>query len=240
MTHPFNNKFQWVGSRKDYRTGEAAKQALEHTNDNKYWDPENGISKVNQERWEQAQDYERDVWMKYGLNVNQDRDQIHTKGFDQYQCLPPHFGHSVEIGCGTFTQTFNILQGRTVDAITLVDPLASEYQNHPNCRYNKLPVAPTIKSIPAEDFTGTGFDLAICINVMEHVRDAEQVMHNLVNAVKSGGHIVFHERVYDGLDITKIYDIGHPIRITQKFLNPFLRQFTPKHVSNDYFIGVKD
>ena len=81
--------------------------------------------------------------------------------------------------------------------------------------------------IPAEEFTGHGFDTAVCINVLEHVRDAKLVMENLVKCLKKGGVLIFHDRVYDGLDITKIYDIGHPIRITSKFLEPFLKQFTP-------------
>ena len=240
MTHPFNSKHQWVGSPKDYRTGEAAEKALSEINDNNYWNDDTGIIKVDQQRWEQAQAYEKDTWMKHGLKFNQDRDQTHVRGFGDYKILPANLGHSVEIGSGPFTQTYNIVQGRQVDAITLIDPLANEYKNHPNCRYTRLPVWPTVKPIPAEDFSETGFDIAICINVLEHVRDAELVMNNLVNGIKPGGWLVFHDRVYDGLDITKIYDVGHPIRVTQKFLNPFIRQFTPKHVSYDYFIGVKD
>jgi len=245
MTHPFNDMNQWVGSPVDYRTGDKAKQALTEINDNRYWNDETGSILVDDARWRQAQQYEHDTWMKHGLGTSTDRDNQHTANFGNYDVVPKHLHHLVEIGCGPFTQTYNILQGRLADSITLVDPLLNEYLRHPHCRYRKLqtpgsPKPPILKPIPAEDFDGKGFDTAVCINVLEHVRDATKVMENLVGCLRKGGTLIFHDRTYDGLDITKIYDIGHPIRITTKFLEPFLKQFTPLRVHGDYFIGQKE
>lgn len=245
MTHPFNEMNQWVGSPVDYRTGDRAKQALAETNDNRYWNDETGSILVDEERWKQAQVYEKDTWMKHGLGSADDRDAQHTANFGNYEVVPKHLHHCVELGCGPFTQTYNILQGRKADTITLVDPLLNEYRRHPHCRYSKLqtpgsPQAPRLIATPAEEFEMKGFDTAIMINVLEHVRDAKKVMENLVGCLRVGGTLIFHDRTYDGLDITKIYDVGHPIRITSKFLEPFLKQFTPLRKHGDYFIGVKD
>jgi|19_taG_2_1085344.scaffolds.fasta_scaffold00369_19 SAM-dependent methyltransferase len=245
MTHPFNKMNQWVGSPIDYRTGKKAEEALAATNDNRYWNDETGSILVDKERWQQAQRYESDTWMKHGHNSNNDRDLQHTANFGNYEVIPHNLRRLVEIGCGPFTQTYNVLQGRKAEAIVLVDPLLEQYRKHPHCRYDKLqitgsPFIPEFHSIPAEDFTGRGFDTAICINVLEHVRDATKVMENLVSSLRKGGILIFHDRTYDDLDITKIYDVGHPIRITSKFLEPFLKQFTPLRKHSDYFIGIKN
>jgi SAM-dependent methyltransferase len=253
MTHPFNEMNQWVGSPVDYRTGDSAKQALAETNDNRYWNDETGSILVDEERWKQAQVYEKDTWMKHGLGSADDRDAQHTANFGNYEVVPNNLHHCVELGCGPFTQTYNILQGRNAESITLVDPLLNEYLNHPHCRYDKLIIPsvtgqapgslqkPHLIASPAEDFEMKGlYDTAIMINVLEHVRDAKKVMENLVSCLQTGGVLIFHDRTYDGLDITKIYDVGHPIRITSKFLEPFLKQFTPLYVNRDYFIGVKN
>jgi len=240
MTHPFNSKKQWVGSPVDYRIGDAADKALSEVNDNKYWREGLGSIEVDKERWDQAQKYELDTWMKHGTASQDDRDHVHIEGFNSYVDIPIELGKLVEIGCGPFTQSHNIVQGRTVDSVTLVDPLILKYSKHQNCRYWSFDKKPIMVNSAAEDFTETGFDTAICINVLEHVRDANLVMNNLVKCLNPGGLLIFHDRVYDGLDITRIYDIGHPIRITSAFLNPFLDMFKKVYQNDDYFIGIKN
>lgn len=234
----------WIGSTVDVRQGKDAEQALKDTSDAAFWSEEDGITKVTEERWEKAQQYERDCWMKHARTSKNDRNSEHKASFDGYSVLPSNLGNAVEIGCGPFTQLNTILStGRTASNVTLVDPLLNDYLQHPNCTYlsGKLWGIPTRRlAMPAEQFEANSeFDLAVCINVLEHVRDANEILDNLHACLKPGGWLVFHDRSWDHIDITKIYDQGHPIRLKKTVLEAFLSRFEQRFRNGEYFIGVK-
>ena len=133
--------------------------------------------------------------------------------------------------------------GKIPSDIVLCDPLASTYLKHPNCTYkdgslNSIKIS-KIVNIPGEEFTDTDFDTAVCINVLEHVRDACLVLDNLYNCLKIGGLLVFSDRAWDGLDTSKVYDAGHPIRLKRKVLDAFCDRFQTIYRNDDYFIGRK-
>ena len=216
----------WIGSPIDVRHDEAALAALETENDAKYWSDESGIIKVDSDRWLKAQEYERDTWMRYATDASSDRDADHLSLFDNYDVLPYILGDILEIGCGPFTQTRVILRGREASSITLLDPLLDHYKSHQYCAYNTLLPIPSLQAMPAEDLDDKGqFDIIICINVLEHVRDVNQVLDNIKRALRSGGLVVMGERTYDQLDVTQLYDVGHPIRIKSSVLNNFKNEF---------------
>lgn len=228
----------WIGSQADIRYGDKASEALQIENDAQYWQEDRGIIRVDQARWERAQQYESEAWMKYNLSSCSDRDEDHIKLFDNYRVLPTNLGNLLEIGCGPFTQTRVVLQTRIALSITLLDPLLNTYKSHPNCYYNKLQPQPTLLSIPAEDLnTKSAFDTIVCINVLEHVRDAELVLSNIKEAAKPGAILVMGERTYDDLDVNKIYDVGHPIRIKSSVLEEFKADLNILYSNGDYFIG---
>lgn len=239
------NKELWIGSTIDVRTGEAAEKALHEISDHKYWSDENGIVKVDRERWEIAQRYEHDCWMKHATTANSDRHDEHFNKFGGYESLPNNIGNVVEIGCGPFTQLLSIIgrAGKTPTKITLCDPLANSYLSHPHCSYRQRSIISyhisEILSIPAEEFTLTGFDTAVCINVLEHVMDANVVLDNLFNCLKKGGLLVFSERSWDTLNTKLVYDAGHPIRLKECVLEAFRSRFEEIYRNDDYFIGKK-
>ena len=47
------------------------------------------------------------------------------------------FRHALEVGCGPFTNLRLIGALTSIERVSLLDPLAGDYQNHPGCRYTK-------------------------------------------------------------------------------------------------------
>lgn len=243
----------WVGSPIDVRHGQAAKAALKTVNDALYWDNERGVVAVNRDRWEKAQEFEAEGWLNHWKHATSDRNHEHIISFDNYRTVPQDLGDVIEIGCGPFTQLCTIQEERTVKSVTLLDPLIDKYKTLPQCAYHggKFLDHPTVLlSRPAEELDKEEiYDTAICINVLEHVQNALQVLHVLHKCLKAGGTLIFGERVYDGLDITEIYDVGHPIRIKMAIFDEWEKQFAPLFKvlpqfghplqQEHYFIGTK-
>lgn len=229
---------------KIYQGAEAAEK-LAQKNDSRFVS-ENGIVRVDDARWQVAQEYERATWLVHGINNTDDRADQHRDGFNQYHDLPQDLGHVLELGCGVFTITNTILEGgRTAQSITLVDPLAEAYKNHPHCTYREgsiqgVPV--TIESIAIEQLELTPdqiFDTVIMVNVLSHCRDGQLVLDIARRAVAPGGVIVFQETVHD-FDPFDVWDAGHPLRPTQAFLDAFMSEFKGVYRgSNNYFVGRK-
>ncbi len=243
----------WIGSPTDVRIGKQALKSLEEVNDIQY-EHDGEIAEVPQLRWEQAQKYELDAWMKHRTQALDDRSQEHKTNFNNYIDLPNDLGNLIEIGCGPFTQTKIIMQNRTTTHITLLDPLIEQYKKHPNCTYKNFNNL-TLISEPAEHLNLTGYDTLISINVLEHVQDANKILKNIVNALKPNGILIFNDRSYDDRkQLSEIYDAGHPIRIKKNTITEFLQKFKQiyylekPHYSpeiqanlglNHYFIGKK-
>lgn len=221
----------WIGSPIDVRTGTEAAAALATINDNQFMTPA-GIVRVTTDRWRLAQKFEETYWMTHALGATCDRSEEHASCFNHYRCLPENLGTMLEAGCGPFTQVAMILgSGHTADFVMLVDPLASEYLKHPNCAYkNKMMGGKQIGllSCPIEDFQQSRyFDTAVCVNVLEHVVDADVAMWNITSSLRLGGLLVFHERSWDNTSPNLLYDVGHPIRLRAETINIMLSKFKP-------------
>jgi SAM-dependent methyltransferase len=233
----------WIGSPSDVRSGDQAKDAIRTQNDAKYYDPTNGITKVDYERWVAAQKYEASGWMDCWQGVCDDRSHEHFQHFDGYRNLKKHLGNTLEVGCGPFTQLKTILNGRAASRITLLDPLIRRYLEHPNCSYktgylNGLGV--TIRDMPAEHLGDmSSYDTIVCINVLEHVRDALRVLTNIYQALKFDGVLVMGERSWDDFDPHELFDAGHPIRLKKTVITSFKKNFNLLFENGDYFIGQK-
>jgi len=227
-------------------TGDAARVALETTNDAAYLTPGKGVLSVPLERWQQAQQYERDTWLTYGLSATEDRNAEHAALFDHYQALPEKLGAVIELGCGPFTNVREILsRDHTTKSkvITLVDPLAKTYQEqHPNCAYKDGKLHGLIAMLEPkaiEDYaTDITFDTLIMVNVLSHCRDAARVFERIHYLLRKGGYLVFGEPARD-IDPEQLYDVGHPLSYTQAVIDEFLSDFKEKYRNGNYFIGVK-
>lgn len=242
--------FIFVDSPVNVLRGDAARVALQATNDAAHITPGKGVLEVPIERWEAAQVYERDTWLTYGLSLTEDRNTEHAAMFDGYKALPDYLGNIVELGCGPFTNLRHILPERTVARSVLIDPLASEYQkHHPNCAYKEWTLCGNyvdVVSLSIEEIADLykqydvddQYDVVVIINVLHHCQNALKVFSWINDHLKTGGYLVFHEPVRD-IDPTQWYDVGHPLSFNQSVLDDFLAGYSAVYRNGDYFIGTK-
>jgi hypothetical protein len=109
-------------------------------------DPEKGVTKVDANRWQEAQRYERRTWME-GIASLSDRNEDHENHFGGYRTLKgKYFASAVELGCGPFTNLRRILTHCVIGEIHLLDPLANDYLAHPFCRYKKKMLGGVVKT----------------------------------------------------------------------------------------------
>ena len=80
-----------------------------------------------------------------------------------------------------------------------------------------------------KDINFGNFDTLLCINVIEHVWDAYEVLSNIYNALKKGGILIYHDRFYPfpgyGDRVLGPGNLFHPIRLTRFIFEHFLKQF---------------
>jgi hypothetical protein len=109
-------------------------------------DPEKGVTRVDDDRWKEAQRYERRTWMD-GIAAMSDRNEEHESCFGGYRALDgKHFDSAIELGCGPFTNLRKILSHCEIDEIHLLDPLATDYLEHPFCRYKRRRLGGILKT----------------------------------------------------------------------------------------------
>ena len=93
--------------------GELADKLIKENNDSIYI-KDNAILRVDRDRWNDAQHYERKTWMEMGLNLSDDRNYDHYERFDSYKSLVEYqnsykISKIIELGCGPFTNVRTIL-----------------------------------------------------------------------------------------------------------------------------------
>lgn len=233
----------FVASPTEIYRGDDARERLVDTNDLRFAENDS-ILKVDSERWERAQEYERASWMDINRHYTSDRNEEHAIAFDNYAVLTGHVGKILEIGCGPFTNTRLILNHVTADAVYLLDPLINAYLEHPHCTYADK----ALKGVPVELIdqpietykTRRKFDMVVMINTLPHCYDAETVFEKVPKLIKKGGLLVWGEVGYPvDLTLGDIYDVGHPLKIRSERLGAFRSQFTEVYCKGYYFIGAK-
>lgn len=231
------NNFLFIDSEINILKDEEAKSALEHENDKTFLSYDKGIIKIPIERWKKAQIAERNHWMKLSLKATDDRNYEHQQYFKNYSAISTyHFKNTIELGCGPFTNLRLIGRICQIEKCSLLDPLLNEYLLHPHCTYNKeklliddnnkIIIDELINNSIEEIETDKKYDLVVVINVFEHCFDVELCFKKILSILKSGGCLIFHDRYYDHLIVTKqvemIYDAAHPLKIDKLMLNDFL------------------
>lgn len=233
-----------IKSATDIKYDNEALDRLSNENDSKYWDDEYGIIKVDENRWKDAQKFEKDGWFIHWSGMTDDRPLDHDELFNGYEALRPQLGKTIEIGCGPYTQTRYIMHKKRTkpESLTLVDPMVYKYMSLPNCSYKDWyldHVRIGIAGFKAEEFPvhekfggdvisrifKHAYDTVICINVLEHVQDVRKVFENILLLMRNNAVLVLGERTYNDLDIHKLYDVGHPIRIKSKIIDEFMENF---------------
>ncbi len=230
----------FVASPVEVYYGHEAAQLLQRTNDSRFLS-DRGILRVDQERWQQAQAYERETWLRYNLDAENDRNEMHQIGFGHYAMLPAALGDYIELGCGPFTNTRFIIRDRHLSSLTLLDPLIVEYERlHPHCTYAGWQMLGHVVNAAAcaiEDWQPQRqYDTLVMINVLPHCRDAELIFERVRQALRPGGWLVFHEMACSPAPEYH-YDAGHPLAVPQTVLDDFLSCFGAVYRRDSYFVG---
>lgn len=219
--------------------GTGAESLIRQKNESKYFEPGVGIKKIDLERWQEAQYYERKTWCASpSMELISDHNEEHLIHFNNYESIDD-LGDNlsvIELGCGPFTNMRFILYriGKRVESVSLLDPLINDYiQSAPNCTYKNGELAgKKIKTfaMPIEEFVAPEkYDVVVMINVLDHCFDIDLIFEKISAMLNEGGILVFMERAYDESvlkqSLETIYDAGHPIRITEAYLENKIKSY---------------
>ena len=208
--------------------------------------------KVSRERWEAAQDWERNHWVvaqqtraRYFKNYiwrfltaigavskyrGDDWNTWWKERFDNYSFVPARVHNALEVGCGPYTNVRLMLDRTKFDHLYLSDPLIRTY-----VKFKLTFVAERYKNAdcvlddhPLEElpFADNYFDLVVMINVLDHVQDAVKCMENVTRVVKPGGILIIGQDLSNEQDLQAMKDdagaVGHPIKLDAEWFQPFL------------------
>lgn len=214
-------------------------------------------SETTREVWEEAQKWEESHWInaqrvraKYAKNWlwrvlsvfglvpkhrGDDWNAWWKERFDNYAFLPDEIGNVIEVGCGPYSNVRLMVDRCKMNHIVLSDPLIRTYVKFKltfvRDMYEKA--ACTLDDHPLEDlpFKDDNFDLAVMINVLDHVRDANACMENFYRVVKPGGLVIFGQDLCREEDSKALLEdaglVGHPIKLHEDWFKPWIEQCDP-------------
>jgi SAM-dependent methyltransferase len=215
------------------------------------------IDQVPHERWQAAQTWEQAHWVnaqrmraRYGKNLvwrllssvgmvskyrGDDWNAWWKSQFDDYRFLPQQVENALEAGCGPYTNIRLIREQCQVRHLVLSDPLIRTYVRFKLTFVSEMyrQAACVLDDHPLEalPFKADYFDLAVMINVLDHVQDARKCMENLVGVVKPGGFLIVGQDLTDETDLEVLKKdegaVGHPIKLTRDWFEPYLQAFEP-------------
>ncbi len=159
------------------------------------------------------------------------------KEFGNYKVLPRYFERALEVGCGPYTNIRLISKKCKIKEIICADPLIKVYTSFnltwlaTQVKKNKI----KISDDKCEDIKSKNnyYDLVVCINVLDHVQNAEQCLKEIIRVTKRGGFIVFGQDLSDDEDLSNRIvrdDIGHPIKIHHTTLEIILNDVYESHL----------
>ncbi|MEZ4223833.1 MAG: class I SAM-dependent methyltransferase [Polyangiaceae bacterium] len=129
------DSFEYIDGDGVFR-GSAAKERLAARERQESFEAGRGVLRVDRQRWQEAQEYERTAWLTHGARQSDDRNHHHLERFAGYSLIPKRqYTRGIELGCGPFTNMRLILERVQIGEVHLLDPLIGEYLNHPFCRY---------------------------------------------------------------------------------------------------------
>jgi SAM-dependent methyltransferase len=208
------------------------------------------------ETWTKAQVWERDFWFREQRNLKKmgknhiwkllswlgrvekyrgDDDNRWWAGqFEGYSFLPGVAENVIEVGCGPYTNVRLVRKACQPKHLFLSDPLIRTYVNFPMTMVQELhqSAGAYFDDHPLEDlpFRDSYFDVAVMINVLDHVQDAHACMRTLVRILKPGGHIIVGQDLTNEENFRAHPDgrrIGHPITLDAQWFEPYMAQFKP-------------
>ena len=180
---------------------------------------------VQYEEWQSAQEWEKNFWDQF---VRGQRSIINLgflktlarkvlkgiegeasnywweKMFDGYSFVPDKLDNVIEFGCGPFTNLRLILKDCHASHVVASDPLARHYVGYNGYLSRKWKKRQwLIDDHPLEErlFADGVFDLVVCINVLDHVRDVNLCMENLTKVVRQDGILILGQELTNEDDL---------------------------------------
>lgn len=208
--------------------------------------------RTDQETWSVAQDWELQHWLRqqkalsiYGKNYawkllslfgivekyrGDDRNHWWKQSFNDYTFLPQTMENALEVGCGPYTNLRLIQKACKPKHVFLSDPLIRTYvkfkMTFVSEMYREAVCTLDDHSLEELPFADNYFDLAVMINVLDHVRDANLCMQNLMRVLKPGGFVIIGQDLTNEEDLMRQPEglhVGHPITLDEKWFEPHLR-----------------
>lgn len=192
------------------------------------------IDKVDNEKWMIAQAKELKIWKNSPDNGN-DWNDWWMHHFDNYNFLKNRSINSIlEVGCGPYAKNIEYIMGSfsspIPSRILLSDPLLQEYIDDGKRvgklikHYNVDYYASSLENLEIEPV-----DCIVCINVLDHVYDANQCFKSMYKNLNPNGLIIL------GQDLTNDYDFEHcpemvnddihPIKLDEEYIDSHLLQY---------------
>jgi 2-polyprenyl-3-methyl-5-hydroxy-6-metoxy-1,4-benzoquinol methylase len=170
-------------------------------------------------RWKIAQWFELQWWKVYFYNKSKAtyfawKRKYWEHIFSKIDSIVKTEGANsvIDFGCGP-AGVFIALKGKN---ITAVDPLINEYQKwltfFEKADYPKV----SFVNCAVEDFASSQkFDLAFCMNAINHVKDIDKAFDAIINSLEPGGHLVLSIDAHNHSFFKKLFrlvpgDILHP------------------------------
>ena len=189
--------------------------------------PDTNITEVSRERWQNAQEWERNIWIqdqinrsKFGKNLiwpilsflglkpkfrGDDWNCWWKQQFDEYEFLPKTVDNAIELGCGPYTNMRLITEQCQPKHLVLSDPLIMTYIHFKSTFLSHMyhQGLCVVDNHPIEEipFKDNYFNLTVMINVLDHVQDAELSISNTIRITKPGGTIII------GNELTNVDDL---------------------------------
>lgn len=149
--------------------------------------------------------------------------------FENYRMLPRSVERALEIGCGPFTNIRLISRKCRIKEIYCCDPLIDIYTSFKmtwlSIMFAKNRVKVYDYKCEEMKFADNFFDLVICINVLDHVQNAEICLKEMLRVTQQNGFVVLGQDLSNEEDLSNIIvrdDVGHPIKIHHTTLDAFL------------------
>lgn len=230
------------------RAGDIKKEKTVATHDKPYVN-----TSVSYEAWKQAQVWEREFWFrqqrnlkKFGKNYiwkllalvgrvekyrGDDSNRWWAEQFAGYSFLPATAENMIEVGCGPYTNVRLVRKVCKPVRLFLSDPLIRAYMDFPMTMVRELHrnAGAYFDDHPLEDlpFRDSYFDVAVMINVLDHVQDAHACMKSLLRILKRGGYVIIGQDLTDEEDFRTHPDgmrTGHPITLDAGWFEPYTSQ----------------
>jgi len=206
--------------------------------------PDHLITRVDHRRWLEAQQFETE----FAHSSRHERDDWNLWWRDQFEGYEALAGRSfsrvLEVGAGPNTNVRLIAPLIELDHLFLEDPLmmqylAAEFQT-PSLRASLRPrqsPSPLVQLVSDNRFSvdlssamleslphrTSSIDLLVCINVLDHVQNADQCLDEMRRVLRPGGILVLGQDLSNDEDLRlapdSYQDIGHPIKVDDLYLD---------------------